>query len=182
MTFACLIDFPPFILATQKWASARPKCGIQSFLVVYRKCIAAAAAADRAKSVSSVSSILACLSPRATRLSVAPHCLNLTIRLCIHPLISIHLLSADNILTLSGGACCQGSVWSRGLSWSGGIKAGRQEEYSYHTCVCEAKLRSAEHEGPVSLGKDGGWFIHPLRTAPSLSINQAPSLTLRPVH
>lgn len=44
--YSCLFLF---ILAMQRWASACPKNDIQSFLVVHRKCIAAAA--DRAESV-----------------------------------------------------------------------------------------------------------------------------------
>ncbi len=44
--YSCLFLF---ILAMQRWASAHPKNDIQSFLVVHRKCIAAAA--DRAESM-----------------------------------------------------------------------------------------------------------------------------------
>lgn len=168
MTFGCLIDFPPFILATLKWASARPKCAIQSFPVVHRKCIAAAAAADRAESVSSVSSILAFLSPLVTRVSVAPHCLNLTIRLCIHPLASIHLLSADN-RAASDQEACHGQEESK----------LEDKKSTVTTCVYVRRCFAQQNMSDPSLQVK---MENPLRTAPSLNIHKAPSLTLRPVH
>lgn len=96
----------------------------------------------------------------------------------------VHILSAP---------CCHSSIWSRGMSWSRGIEAERQRSKQYNYCMwmrtrvrmcirVHASVCSAEFQDPSSPGYDGGWFICPLRTAPSLNINPAPSLSLRPVH
>ena len=84
------------------------------------------------QSVSSVSSVLASPSPficsQSSRFPVWPFSIR----------VFLPVPSA-----LSGGVACQSSIWLRGLSGSGGIKAERQEGKSAITpcvCVCVSRM------------------------------------------
>lgn len=114
------------------------------------------------QSVSSVSSVLAPLP--------------LICSLTLHGSMSDHFLSVlwcflNISSSFSGGVACQSSIWLRGMSGSGGIKAERQEGRSAITlCVCMCEwwvCVSAEVEDPASPGKEADL----LSTFASLNIN-----------
>lgn len=169
----------------QGWASARPNN--QSFLVVRRECIAAAAAADRAERVFKC---FQCFIALFQSSAPSPSLLDNLNFMFISPssYASIHRSFHQSILIITLFV----SLWGCVLSQQHLIRRHvmvrrhqscktRRKPCNYCKCVCGAFAQQNAEICPLQV-KDGGWFIHPLRTASSLNINPGPSLTLRPMH